>query len=1186
MREAEIERNGGQYFTQEQLSEYTGLSLNTLARILKQEQAVDKRTLVRFLQAFGSQLLKEDYTQSVLSPQNLEVRQPNQRQDWGEAADVSVFYGREAELLQLKQWVVQDRCRLIALLGIGGIGKSALAVKLAQEIQSEFEVVVWRSLQNAPSLEELLTSVLQVLLRVSGEDMMMPTNLTGKLSKLMEGLRSSRCLLILDNAETILSSGSQVGQYRTGYEGYGQLLRCIGESLHESCVMLTSREQPREITLLDGKKSRVRSLQLQGLRPNEVQHLFQHKGDFIGQDAEWKMLIEHYQGNPLALKLVAAATLEIFNGKIAEVLHYVKQGILVFDDTRDLLKRQCERLSAIEQEVMLWLAINRGPMSISELAQEIVTVVSKQKLPEALTSLLRRSLIEKSAERFSLQPVVMEYFTERLVEQACEEINKCDLENAELLESSSTHVLQNYALMQATAKDYVRETQKRLIVQPLIERLLAQLSSQPVVERQLKQLLEHQRLLHPQQPGYVGGNILNLLGYLQVDLRGYDFSKICVWQADLRQLNLAGVNFQNANLAKSVFAETLTGVVAVAFNPDGKLLATGEVDGKVRLWQVADGKQLLTFEGHTGWVWAVNFSPDCRTLVSGSHDQSIRLWDVVSGNCLQVLHGHTSGVRSVSFNLDGQTLASGSHDSSIRLWDVVSGNCLQVLQGHTNGVYSVSFSPDGQMLASGSNDSSIKLWDIATGKHLQVLLGHTSGVRSVSFSPDGQMLASGSNDSCVRLWDIAAGQCLQLLQGHASAVWSINFSPDGQTVASGSNDSSVRIWDVQGGRCLQVLQGHSTGVWSVNFSPDRRTLASCSNDATVRLWDVQDGQCFQVLQGLTSGILSVSFNSNGRILASCSNDTMVRLWDVQDGHCLQVLQGHTSATWAATFSPDGQTLASCSHDSLIWLWNVHSGKCFQVLYGHTDWVRSISFSPDGQILASGSNDSSVRLWDMRDGQCLKVLHGNKDWVRSVSFSPDGQILASGSFDSSVRLWDMRDGQCLKVLHGHSSGICSVSFSPDGQILASGSDDRTIRLWNVSDGHCLKVLHGHTSGVYSVSLSQTMPGSLDSCTLASGSHDQTVRLWDAHSGQCLKVLHGHTNKVWSVNFSPAGLIIASGSQDETIKLWDVSMGKCVNTLRAERLYEDMNITGIISLTEAQKTTLKTLGAIEIKSFGKE
>ncbi|BAZ65452.1 WD-40 repeat protein [Fischerella sp. NIES-4106] len=464
MRAAEIERNGGQYFTQEQLSEYTGLSLNTIARILKQEQTVDKRSLVRFLQAFDSQLLKEDYTQSVCSPKNLEVRQPNQQQDWGEATDVAVFYGREAELLQLQQWIVQEHCRLVALLGIGGIGKSALAVKLAQQIQSEFEIVVWRSLQNAPSLEELLTSVLQVLLRVQDKDMVMPTNLTGKLSKLMESLRSSRCLLILDNAETILSSGSRVGQYRTGYEDYGKFLRCIGESLHHSCVILTSREKPREITLLDGKKSRVRSLQLPGLRPSEAQHLFHHKGDFTGRDAELNTLIEHYQGNPLALKLVAAATLEIFNGKIAEVLQYVKQGILVFDDIRDLLQQQCERLSVIEQEVMLWLAINREPMSMSELAQEIVTAASKQKLPEALASLSRRSLIEKSAERFSLQPVVMEYFTERLVEQTCEEIKKWDLENRELLVSSSTPLLENYPLMQATAKDYVRETQKRLIV--------------------------------------------------------------------------------------------------------------------------------------------------------------------------------------------------------------------------------------------------------------------------------------------------------------------------------------------------------------------------------------------------------------------------------------------------------------------------------------------------------------------------------------------------------------------------------------------------------------------------------------------------------------------------------------------------------------------------------------------------
>lgn len=447
--QAEFDENYGNRFTLEELSDRTRLALNTLIKVLKRTESVDKQSLQYAFRAFGLELSKRDYTHPTSPFEELETRQKNSQQDWGEAADVSQFYGREEELCQLRQWSVEEHCRLVALQGIGGIGKSTLAVKLALQIQTEFEIVVWRSLRNAPPLEELLESILSFVLRVRGEEPVIARTLNGRLSKLMECLCSSRCLLILDNAETILSSGERAGQCREGYEGYSQLLQTVGEVPHQSCLLLTSREKPSTIALLEGEKSKVRSLSLKGLKAEEARELFQQKGSFAGSEAEWSLLSKHYGGNPLALKLVAAATQDLFNGTIAEVLKYAQQGVLVSEHLHDLLEGQFNRLSMVEQEVMYRMAMSRKPVSPAELEKDIVTVASKRKLLEGMNSLLIRSLIEKDREYFWVQPVVMEYVTERLLGQGGSEIETQQIEH-----------LKSHTLVKAQAKDYVREVQE------------------------------------------------------------------------------------------------------------------------------------------------------------------------------------------------------------------------------------------------------------------------------------------------------------------------------------------------------------------------------------------------------------------------------------------------------------------------------------------------------------------------------------------------------------------------------------------------------------------------------------------------------------------------------------------------------------------------------------------------------
>ncbi|QLE57136.1 NB-ARC domain-containing protein [Nostoc sp. TCL26-01] len=1162
--QAESDENGGDSFSLEELSDRTRLALHTISRILARLEPVDKSSLQYAFDAFGLELCKSDYTRTTSTLEVLETRQANPQYDWAEAPDVSVFFGRSPELLQLQQWILEEQCRLVGLIGIGGIGKSTLAVKLGLQIHSEFEVVVWRSLQNAPPVEEQITNILQSFLSALQKEIAIAESFDSKLAKLMECLQSNRCLLILDNVETILAGG-QAGQCRAGYEGYGQLLKRVGEVPHKSCVLFTSREKPREMVALEGERTGVKSLALKGLNPTEGQELFQQKGQFTGTEQQWQELIEHYGGNPLALKIVAAGTQELFDGRIAPVLEYVERGILIFEDIGDLLERQFYQLSPVETEVMYWLTINREPVFLSELVTDIVTSSSQRLVPSAIKSLLQRSLIEKSGEHFFLQPVVMEYTTQRLVKQVCQQLVG--------EKSIRLGLFQTHALIKATSKDYIRETQKQLIVQPLLEQLLIELGSQQKLVILLQDILEQQRHQAAILTGYAGGNVLNLLKHLQVNLQGYDFSNLSMRQAYLQGVNLAGVNFQNTTFDQSVFAKSLKSIFSLALSPDGKLLATGDMDGQIHLWQVADGKNLLMFKGHKNWVWTVAFSPDGQILASGGHDGLVKLWNTQTGDCLKILDQHTGIVYSVTFSPDGQTLASGSVDTSIRLWDVRLGKCLKVLHGHNSGVWSVSFSPDGSILASGSDDCDIRLWDVSEGICIKKLLGHDSSVLSVCFSPDSKTLASSSSDNSIRLWDVSKGTYIKTFQGHKNEVRSVCFSSDGQTIATGSFDSTVRLWDVQQGTCIKIFHGHTSDVFSVTFSSDGQTIVSVAQDSSVRFWNVSKGLCVRTLQGHHSGVHPVSFNSNDCMLATGSLDGLVQLWDVASGYCTRVLQSHTDWVWSVCFSPDGSILASGSHDKSIKLWDVISGHCITTLYGHSGGVTSVSFSPDGQTLASASRDKSVKLWDIHKHKCVKTLEDHTGDIWSVSFSPDGNILATGSGDCLVKLWDVGEGKFIKTLPGHTDQVWSLSFSPNGKMLASVSVDGSIRLWDTSNFTCVKVLQGHTSTVWSVSFSP------DGSILASASSDQTIRLWDINNFTCLKQLHTHSSGVCSVCFNSVGNILVHTSPDTGIKLWDMETIECIKTLKVDRLYEGMNIRGVAGLTAAQRSALLALGAVE-------
>ena len=292
-----------------------------------------------------------------------------------------------------------------------------------------------------------------------------------------------------------------------------------------------------------------------------------------------------------------------------------------------------------------------------------------------------------------------------------------------------------------------------------------------------------------------------------------------------------------------------------------------------------------------------------QIIASGNQDSTVELWDLQTGLPRGILASHTGSVRSVAFNPDGKRLATGSEDGTVRTWNLTTGLQLLTLETHSGPATAVAFSTDGTKLAAGSN-GTITIWEPTTGLHTGTLLNHTNAIQSVSFSPDSTQLASGGPDEIVRVWDLGSEVPVWNLEGHTGTITSVSFSPDGTRLASGSEDTTVKVWNLTTGEQHHSLDCHEGVVTSVSFSADGKKLASGSRDSTVWVWDPQEGILLDVLEGHTSPVLSVSFSQDGTRLASGSTDTTVKVWDLTKGSQLHTLHGHGGVVNTVAISPD------------------------------------------------------------------------------------------------------------------------------------------------------------------------------------------------------------------------------------------------------------------------------------------
>ena len=1101
-------------------------------------------------------------TISVLAP----LARGGPRVDWGDAPTVTTFFGREWEQTLLTSWIVEERCRVVSVLGLGGIGKSALATWVMHRVAERFEVVVWRSLRDAPTCEALLEECLQSLAPQALRDV--SGSLERRLGLLLEYLRNMRVLLVLDNLEALLEEGEGTGHMRAGYEGYARLLRRMAETEHQSCLLLTSREKPSDLVPLEGSRALVRALRLARLDVDACKQLLAEK-EVAGSAADQAQLVEAYAGNPLALKIVAQTIVDLFDGQIAL---FLEQGEVVFGGVRELLDQQYARLADLERTLLCWLAIIREPVSIEELHALLVVPSPAGEVLEAVDGLHRRSLIERGQRpgSFALQSVVLEYVTMRLIAEASHEMEQGRL--VRLIE---------HGLVQAHAKDYVRQAQERLIVAPLLARLQNTALRPASVEEVLQSLLDQLRRRAQEAQGYGPANLVALLREQRGHLRSLDLSQLALRGAFLQGVEMQDASLAEASLRGTVLNESFDIPWAVTVSLNGQDWAAGSRRGEVRVWR-EEGRLLhLAWQAHTDTVRALAFSPDGRTLATGSWDGSIKLWDTESGALLWT-SWFTDNIECLTFAPDGRTLASGGDDATVQLWDAHTGAHRQTLSGQGGPVFALAWSPDGSLLASGGVDRVIRLWELSWAQSeisVRLLAGHTNWVLGLAFAPDGTKLASGSWDATVRLWDVESLSLCQTLTGHTERVRAVAWSPDGSLLASCGFDHTIWLWDVERSSYRTGLHGHIAGVYDLAFTPDSRSLLSGSEDGTLRVWDVERGQCVHILQGYAVSLYDVAWSPDGTRLASAGSNTLVTLWDVEGLTTPRLLRSHRSLVFGVAWSPDGRFLASCGLDNAVRLWDATTGEARQILQD-PDHVNTLFFgvawSPDGSQLASASYQQGVHVWEVTTGTRRWVGRAQPTRIRRVVWSPDGTQLASGGDDGSVCLWEATEGRLRASLRGHSGMVMSVAWSPDGTRLASSGGSRgggEVVVWEVPSGERLRSWSEPGSIVYALAWSPA--GGL----LLSGGSDGMLRWWDTQSRECLRVLKGHQGTVQSLKVSPDGKTLASSGDDNAIQLWDLQSGEHLQTLRRDRLYERLDISGMKGVTEAQKVMLRALGAIE-------
>lgn len=723
-----------------------------------------------------------------------------------------------------------------------------------------------------------------------------------------------------------------------------------------------------------------------------------------------------------------------------------------------------------------------------------------------------------------------------------------------------------------------------------------------------------------------GKKLLNL----PINSQSASASNIC-FSSDGKKIAIVGflenaVKIWDTKSGKLIqtISDTESVILCVAFSPDGKKLATKDLDSNIKIWDLESAKIHITpsdvlgsfnfLDKNGGFdsiiiskivkLWDLGFGNSILSLkddyfssialtgkrltIVDNGEMNAKIWDLEPGKESMTLLGHSDKVWSVAFSPDGQDIVTaGTYSNVYKTWEIATRQEVPSPQqdpSFGNG-YGYTFSRNFKWSASWSSDKFVQIWDLRLIGHSKLarnIMGHTDSVLCAAFSPDSKWLATGSADKTTKIWEVESGKEVITLLGHTNGISSVAFSLDGKKIATGSIDKTIKIWDLTSGREIQSYVDSSV-AYSIVFSPTGNGIAVGFLNGVAKVLDLKNGRELFKSYGTTS-VFSVTFSKDEKNITVGYSNPTVKVWDFISGEKKQELPIYSSVPSVA-ISPDGKNLASAIGKEVI-IWSIESGKKNRTLLGHTGMVFSIAFSPDGKYFATASGDSAVKVWDLTLGKEFLTLKGHANIVYSVTFSPDGKWLATGSWDNLAKVWDLISGTELKALKGHSGPVYSVAFSPDGNRLATGSLDNKAKIWDLESGkECATFLGHEFSSVQSIAFSPNRRW------LAVAS-DNTAEILDLESGKEVIAFLGHTEEIHNLVFSPDGSNLATASWDKTVKIWQTTPDgwmesikdkQRISLLSAAQL-EINNLEGLLDIRPENEQALLQFGDVwQIAAF---
>ncbi|MFE7467782.1 TIR domain-containing protein [Streptomyces sp. NPDC057499] len=1062
------------------------------------------------------------------------------------------FVDRTREVSKLLSYV-ESGCKVCTVHGLGGVGKSALAYRLAHTGTKKPRRTIWVSLTNAPSLDELLHGILSLFPDRDTRSDGTPTE------QLVSCLTAEACFVVLDNLEVLLDSERFSNEFRPAYEEYGSLLSRLASEPHRSTVLITSRENP---SFLRERNTAVRTLHLQGLPKVPARTLLARRG--LRGDVRLRgELVSKYDGNPLAIQLASDLILDIHDGSIAR---FVESGEFVFGELEGLFHQHFDRLTNDERMVLFRLAAARRPLTVREISAD--SRVGSGSAGTLLQRLRRRSLIQESDGSFHLQYMIQEFVTTRLNQECVEEVH-----------TGRPDVLCQFALVDAGAPEHVREAQRRFLSEPMMSMLQDRLGSATQVVPRLLALLDVSRIGHEAYGTFLAANALSIHHSWTSDLTGFDLSRLVLRRLDLSELRLSRADARQTEFAGCRFPGIYHYVFAIEFSPEGKVAAIGQSGGSVVLVNVPDGTRLTSLPWQADWIRTVAYSPDGGRLACADERGRLRVWDLTT-NLPTDFTGHERQTRSVVFSSDGRTLFSAGEDRRVLAWSVAPREEEpRVLCRLDAEVWSLHSAPASPLIAAACDEVCLRVWDTVSGEEIRLEGDQRVSGRCVKFSTDGRHVFVGCDDGVIRVWNMESRSLVAALPGHTASIWSLTVTraTAGDILITGSHDETIRMWNVSdpaAAHCERVISSLNGPVWPVAADSDGQYFATVGRNSTIRFWDIANAECLEVLAGSSGTLLGVAASSDGRLIATGGHDQLVRVWEPESGECLAELRGHTAGVRALAFHPESELLATAGEDWDVRLWDLRTNQLSAVLTGSRNWLWTVVFEPNGHSVAAAGADGLIRIWGVQGQGGMQTLSGHEARVRAIQYTSDGLRLVSVGEDGQTRLWQIASGESelLGTVDGHVTSLCVLG----SRLCVTGGSDGVLRLWDLESRTLCGQARGHDGAILSL---LAAPG--DSTFLSAG-QDGYLRSWTADGLRLRGVSSTPSGTIRSIAWHADGTRIAAVGSDEAIRSYSHPELGEAETMRVARQFEGFDISGCRGITPAELSSLTALGAVESPS----